>query len=99
MKYYSEVTKQLYDNEETCKKAEVAVQEKEKLEKLKKEQEAANRKVAAEKVEAARKAYVEAQKNYKNVLSDFCKQYGAYHTSLSSKDFDDWSIFDLFHLL
>lgn len=100
MKYYSELTKQLYDNEESCKKAEVALQEKEKIEKAKKEAEAANRRRAAETVEAARKAYIDAQKTYRKALGDFCDKYGAFHTSLTSKDYNDFkSIFDIFDLL
>ena len=100
MKFYSELTKQLYDNEKACKEAELALQEKQNAEKVKKEKELAERKAAAEKVEVARKNMVTAQKEYKKVLSDFCAKYGTYHTSLSTKDSDDfYSIFDLFHLL
>lgn len=100
MKYYGEITKKLYDTEEACNKAELAEQEKQNTVKLEKERAAAKRKAAAEKVEVARKAYVEAQKNYKKVLTEFCDEYGTFHTSLSAKDYDDFgSIFDLFRLL
>lgn len=99
MKYYSEVTKQIYDNQEACEKAELAVKEKENLMKIKKEKEASQRKAAADKVEAARKAFVEAQKAYKAALTEFCDTYGAFHTTVSSKDYEDFgSLFDIFRL-
>jgi len=99
MKYYSEVTKKFYDTAEACNKAEVEMVEKQNVEKLRKEKEAAERKAAADQVEAARKAYVEAHKNYKKVLTDFCEKYGPYHTSLNKSNADDFDIFDIFHWL
>ena len=79
MKYYSEVTKQVYDSEAACYAAE-------RKEKAKSDQ----RKKDAESVEAARKAYsdaldasAKAREEYEKVLADFCKKYGAYHTSVS----------------
>lgn len=99
MKYYSEVTKNIYDSAEACTKAEFEAKEKENLAKIKKEREANERKAAADKVETARKAYVEANKAYKTALKEFCDKYGVYHTSLTPKNSDDFDLFDIFHWL
>ena len=49
----------------------------------------------AEKVEAARKAYLEAQKAYRNELEAFCKKYGTYHYTVTDAD-EVPSLFDVF---
>ena len=90
MKYYSEITKQVYDSEAACYAAER--KEKAKTDARKKE---------AEKVEAARKKLAdtrkeydeklaEARDEYETVLAEFCKKYGAYHTSIDLSDKDAW---------
>ena len=79
MKYYSEITKQVYDTEAACYAAE-------RKEKSKTDQ----RKKAAEKVEEARKKLAEARNEYETVLADFCKKYGAYHTSIDLSNKDEW---------
>lgn len=79
MKYYSEITKQVYDSEAACYAAE-------RKEKAKTDQ----RKEAAEKVEEARKKAAEARKEYETVLAEFCKKYGAYHTSIDLSNKDEW---------
>ena len=81
IKVYSDRTNKFYDTVEEAK------QEKEK--KL------AERKAAAEKVEVARKAYLEAQKAYREELEKFCKQYGTYHYSTDNPD-EIPSLFDWF---
>lgn len=86
MKYYSDVTKALYDSAEACTKAEELAKEKANKEKLQKEQEAYERKVAADKVTDARRAYNEAYKAYRATLNEFCKKYGAYHTTITNKE-------------
>ena len=75
MKYYSEVTKKLYDSEADLKKAEDVINNK-----------AAARKRDAEAVENAYKAYLDAKKKYEDVLAEFCKKYGAYHKTVSNAD-------------
>ena len=67
-------------------------------EKQKKEQELAERKACAEKVEVARKAYLEAQKAYKKELEAFCGKYGTYHYSTTSAE-EIPSLFDWFNNL
>lgn len=106
MKYYSEKLNKFYDTADACQHAEFEAKEKENLEKIKKEREAAlakekkekalaERKVAAEKVDTARKAYLEAQKAYRTELEGFCKQYGTYHYSTTGAD-EVPSLFDFF---
>ena len=79
MKYYSEITKQVYDSEAACYAAE-------RKEKIKTDA----RKKEAEKVEAARKKLAEARKEYEAALAEFCKKYGAYHTSIDLSNKDEW---------
>ena len=106
MKYYGERTNKLYNTEKECMEAEFKAKEKENLEKIekeralaiakeKKEKEVAERKAAAESVDAARKQYVEAQKAYRQALEDFCGKYGTYHYSTNGAD-DIPSLFDWF---
>lgn len=93
MKILSEKTGKEYASVEDCLKAEEkweaeqaakkAAEEKALAEaKAKKEAAIAERKVEAEKVETARQELMKAQKAYHEVLSNFCKKYGAYHYSL-----------------
>ena len=102
MKYYSEVTKKLY---ETAKELEAAEQNvknlqaaKIKAEELKKEQRATR----AKEVEEALKAATEANKKATKLLKEFTKDYGYYHTSFTTKEdesFDDfWDVLHSFLL-
>ena len=95
MKYYSEKLNKVFNTERECMDAEFKAKEQENLEKIakekalreekeKKEALAAERKEMAEKVETARKAYLEAQKAYRTELEAFCKKYGTYHFSLNN---------------
>ena len=77
MKYYSEVTKKVYDTVADLEKAEKAITDK-----------AAARKRDAEEVEKAFEAMLTAQKNYEKVLSDFCSKHGAYHKTIKADDTD-----------
>ena len=78
MKYYSEVTNKVYDTVNELKEAEAEITNK-----------ANARKADAEKVEAARKKWVDARLEYDRALSEFCKKYGAYHKTYTSKDARD----------
>ena len=78
MKYYSDVTKRLYDSVTDLKNAEAEITDK-----------AAARKKDAEKVEKAYNAYIEARKEYEKTLADFCNKHGAYHKTYTSKDAGD----------
>lgn len=101
MKYFSEKTNRVYDTVEELNKAEFKLKEEENRKKIQAEREKAEkekilaeRKSRAAEVEAARKDMIEAQKVYKNVLTDFCKDYGTYHYSVENAD----SIPTLFNL-
>jgi len=90
MKYYSDLTKKFYEDPSECESAEEAFKEEQK----KKEEEALQksnaRKEAAKKVDEAYNNLVAAKKEYEKVLSDFCKEYGAYHTSINKDSISDW---------
>lgn len=81
LKFYSDVTKKLYDTEEALQKAEIAVDEKKNA-----------RETRAKEVEAAIKAAQDANKKAHDLLSQFCADYGSYHTSISNVS--DSSLFD-----
>ena len=84
IQYYSNITKELYETEEACLKAEqahtAAARKKEEEERKKSEE----RKTRAREVEDARKSLDEARKKYDKLLADFCKDYGSYHYTIKS---------------
>lgn len=86
MKFYSEITKELYDSEKECAKAEKLHEDKRLKEQAEKAKLAEERKAAAEKVEAARKAASAAKEAYYEELTAFCEKYGAYHTTIRPSD-------------
>ena len=53
------------------------------------DEKAARRKEAAKRVEDARKAAMEARKVYSKELEGFCKEFGAYHTTISDDEMAD----------
>ena len=88
MRYFSDITKKVYDNVDELNKAEEAVSEKTNA-----------RKKAAEAVDKACKHYIEvkreceetvskARKEYEEVLADFCSKYGVYHKSFKFDEND-----------
>ena len=77
MKYYSDLTKKLYETEKQLKDAEIA------LTKSK-----ADRAQRAKEVTEALKAANEASKKANKLLSDFVKDYGSFKTTLTDKDVD-----------
>ena len=94
VKIYSDVTKKFYDDEAAALKAEEEV-------KALAEEKTARRKEMAELVDTkrtacdeARKAYEKARQEYHNALDKFCKEYGAYHYTMTDKNiadfFDSW---------
>ena len=106
IKIYSDKTNKFYNSVEEASKAEFELKEKENLEKIKKEREAAEakakkekeaaeRKAMAEEVDAARKAMVAAQKAYKDKLSAFVDKYHTYHYSTSNPD-EVPTLYDIF---
>ena len=106
IKVYSDKTNKFYNSVEEANRAEFELKEKENLEKIrkerelalvkeKKEKELAERKALAGEVDTARKAYLEAQKVYREKLEGFCKKYGTYHYTVENGD-EIPSLFDIF---
>lgn len=91
MKYYSELTKKLYDSKEELVKAEVEM--------TKAKSERAER---AKEVENALKEAREAQKKANDLLSQFVKDFGSFKTTFKDEDVKSdptlgfWDIFDRF---
>lgn len=77
MKYYSEVTKNMYDSVDELENAEKALSNK-----------TAERKKDAAEVESAYNALIDARKNYNRVLEKFCEKHGAYHKTIRAVDAD-----------
>ena len=88
MKYYSDITKKMYDTIPELENAEKAVAEKNNA-----------RKQDAEKVETAFNAFVAAREAYEKTLADFCKKHGPYHKTISENDLNPVSITTLLDLL
>lgn len=89
MKYYSDLTKKLYDTEADLKKAEIEVTKSK-----------ANRAEKAKEVTKLIQEANEATKKANKALSDFVKEYGSFKTTLTDKDVDIkgnfWDLFDHF---
>lgn len=98
MKYYSEKLKKFYESEDECKHDEEIAAEKERAEEKRKTELAENRKSRAKEIEKAYRAIMDAQEKYDNLLSEFVKDYGSFHMTISepSKHNDPWK--DLFNL-
>ena len=97
MKYWNEYEQKFYENANDCLAAEREFKAKQEKEEYEKKRKMAERKAAADKVEAARKAMNEAQSNYKKELEAFCKAYGTYHTTITGTD-NIPHLFDIFNL-
>lgn len=75
MKYYSEITKKMYDSVRELEKAEKEVNDKNNA-----------RREDAMKVERAEKALVEARENYSKALNEFCAKHGPYHKTVDREE-------------
>ena len=82
MKYFSDVTKRFYETEQACIDAEVEVKKAQEAAQAERQKKIETRKQRADEVEAARRKYLEARKTYNEVLTQFCRDYGAYHCSI-----------------
>lgn len=78
MKYYSELTRKIYDDEDSLKKAEEAVSEENK----KKELEKKAKEEAARRVRDAFQKVADDKKIAKKELRDFNDKYGTYYYNL-----------------
>lgn len=92
-RYYSDVTNKLYDSMDDLEKAEKKTIAEREEKKAKEQKKADERKARAQEVDDLRKAYVDARKAYSEALEKFCKDYGTYHTSISTDNLFDflWS--------
>lgn len=96
MKYYSDVTRKLYETAEELNKAETAVvkaeqERKAALEKKQAEQAKLKeqRAARAQEVTEAIRVRDEAQKKVNELVNNFVKDYGSYHYTWSSDFIDD----------
>lgn len=92
-RYYSDITNKLYDSMDDLEKAEKKTIAEREEKKAKEQKRADERKARAQEVDDLRKAYVDARKAYSEALEKFCKDYGTYHTSISTDNLFDflWS--------
>ena len=95
MKYYGELTGQLYDSVEACEKAES--ERKQKLDEAEAKKKALNetRASRAKEIEELYKNLTNAQEAYTKALAAFVKDYGSFHMTIRNsiprlKFFDDW---------
>ena len=89
MKFYSELTKKLYDTQEDLQKAEIEVTKSK-----------ADRAERAKEVEKALKEANEANKKANKLLQEFVKDYGSFKTTIKDENVDAnsifWDVFDKF---
>ena len=100
MKFYSEITKKFYPTIDECEAAEREAEKQKKEEKAKKDRLSAERKARANEItEALKKVYEDCNK-YQNLVKDFVKDYGSYHYSITTDNYNDsplgFSWIDLF---
>ena len=96
MKIFSEKTNQEYQSVEECLAAEKEFDEALAAKKAKEEELASARKARAVEVEDAYKAILEAQKVYREKLDAFIKDYGSFHMTLRTGDFNPFDGFERF---
>lgn len=88
MKYYSQITKKLYQTEDALKEAETEATKAK-----------SDRAEKAKEVTEALKAANEASKKANQMLSDFIKEYGSFKTTFKEDDIgtrrDFWNLMDL----
>ena len=89
MKYYSQITKDLYDTKEDLVKAEVEATKAK-----------SDRAEKAKEVTQLLKEANEAQKKANTALKEFIKEYGSFKTTIKDDDmevkYNFWDIFDKF---
>lgn len=88
MKYYSEITKKLYDDKDALVKAEVEATKAK-----------TDRETKAKEVTELLKAANEATKKANEALSKFIKEYGSFKTTIKSEDYPENGFWDLFDKL
>ena len=81
MKYYSELTKKVYDSPEEVNAAEAEI----KAEEERKLQLKEKRTERAKEIEDAYKVLVDAQKRYNELVNQFVKDYGSFHMTYNGE--------------
>lgn len=99
MKYYSETLNKVFENEKDCLNAEKEYEAKVEEEEKRKKELADSRKVRAKEVEDAYKAIIDAQKHYNELLTNFCKEYGSFHCTITDEDFPTNVLFNFLNWL
>lgn len=95
MKYYSDELKQFFPTEAECKAAEDKFLAKRKEEDARKAKMSEERKTRAKEVEEAYKQLKAAHKVYDEKLSNFVKDFGSFHMTISEPDSENF-IFNIF---
>ncbi len=85
MKYYSEITKKIYDTKDELIKAETEVVKAK-----------SDREVKAKEVEKLIKEATEATKKANKALDDFVKEYGSFKTTIKDSPYSFWDVLDKF---
>ena len=99
MKYYSETLNKVFENEKDCLNAEKEYKAKVEAEEKHKKELADSRKIRAKEVEDAYKAIIDAQKHYNELLTNFCKEYGSFHCTITDEDFPTNVLFNFLNWL
>ena len=86
MKYFSDVTKKVYDTVDELNNEETKIIEARKAQEAAVAEKKAQREARAKEVEEAIKVALDAQKVANDKLQAFCKDYGTFHTSLKNAD-------------
>lgn len=86
MYIFSEKLNKKFDTVEACVAAEKEYDKQVEEAKAKKAALTAERSARAKKVEEAYKKVSEANKAYKELLNQFCKDYGSFHMTLKNVD-------------
>lgn len=89
-RFYSDITKKLYDSMEELNEAEATEQKRREEAEAKQKKRADERKSRAQEIDDLQKAYVGARKAYTEALEKFCKDYGTFHTSVSADNLFDF---------
>lgn len=93
MKILSEKTNKYYATVDECLKAEKEYDEAVAAKEAKAKKLNEERKNRATEVEEAYKAVVEANKHYRELLDAFVKDYGSFHMTLHTGDFNPFNAF------
>lgn len=88
MKFYSEITKRLYNTEKELNEAEMKIKTAEEEKAAAEKAKRAERATRAKEVEKALKEANAAQAKAIKLLKDFTKDYGYFHTSYSIGETD-----------